>query len=260
MCIYIHILYLYYIYIYYIYIYLCVLYTIAIVSWYRFFLNPTCPVPKEHPSVLPVIHLPSFQAIRHGQDSRLPHPSGWAFDQESSAGRWCSDPCPVKSLDMTWDDQVDKWAQQKEPSALSDTMPTLWQGVVVPEKLEYFRTWIQHQPATVFAQGELVLQITKDAETLCSYHALQIVPLIGGIRRDKDGNCERVEQWYSDTDRQEISRKKPYLMRKKQLFPADFSSNRTNCTLQHHPDNNPLLGDYVIPSRHRPRRKTTNLW
>lgn len=33
--------------------------------------------------------------------------------------------------------------------------------------------------------GELVLQITKDAETLCSYHALQIVPLIGGIRRDK---------------------------------------------------------------------------
>ena len=34
--------------------------------------------------------------------------------------------------------------------------------------------------------GELVLQITKDAETLCSYHALQIVPLIGGIRRDKD--------------------------------------------------------------------------
>eukprot|EP00435_Cladocopium_sp_Y103_P058712 s1818_g20.t1 len=33
---------------------------------------------------------------------------------------------------------------------------------------------------------ELVLQITKDAETLCSYHALQIVPLIGGIRRDKD--------------------------------------------------------------------------
>jgi len=34
--------------------------------------------------------------------------------------------------------------------------------------------------------GELVLQITKDAETLCSYHGLQIVPLIGGIRRDKD--------------------------------------------------------------------------
>eukprot|EP00913_Durusdinium_trenchii_P012028 g11300.t1 len=38
---------------------------------------------------------------------------------------------------------------------------------------------------------ELVLQITKDAETLCSYHALQIVPLIGGIRRDKDETAIR---------------------------------------------------------------------
>ena len=101
-------------------------------------------------------------------------------------------------------------------------MPTLWQGVVVPEKLEYFWTWIQHQPATVFAQGELVLQITKDAETLCSYHALQIVPLIGGIRRDKDGNCERVEQWYSDTDRQEISQEKTLFDEEKNIVSRRF--------------------------------------
>eukprot|EP00928_Gymnodinium_smaydae_P033472 TRINITY_DN23970_c0_g7_i1.p1 TRINITY_DN23970_c0_g7~~TRINITY_DN23970_c0_g7_i1.p1 ORF type:complete len:605 (-),score=108.33 TRINITY_DN23970_c0_g7_i1:27-1841(-) len=33
---------------------------------------------------------------------------------------------------------------------------------------------------------ELVLQITKEAERLCSYHALQVVPLIGGIRMDID--------------------------------------------------------------------------
>eukprot|EP00438_Fugacium_kawagutii_P002265 Skav227481 [mRNA] locus=scaffold2491:551352:552813:+ [translate_table: standard] len=49
--------------------------------------------------------------------------------------------------------------------------------------------------ATPNFSGELVLQITKDAETLCSYHALQIVPLIGGVRREKEGP-ERPEGWH----------------------------------------------------------------
>ncbi|CAE8586177.1 unnamed protein product [Polarella glacialis] len=38
---------------------------------------------------------------------------------------------------------------------------------------------------------ELVLQITKDAEMLCTYHPLQVVPLIGGVRRDKDESMLR---------------------------------------------------------------------
>jgi len=33
---------------------------------------------------------------------------------------------------------------------------------------------------------ELALQITKEADRLCSYHALQVVPLVGGVRRDQD--------------------------------------------------------------------------
>ncbi|CAJ1423383.1 unnamed protein product [Effrenium voratum] len=38
----------------------------------------------------------------------------------------------------------------------------------------------------VASTRELALQITKEAETLCAYHAIQIVPLIGGVRREKD--------------------------------------------------------------------------
>ncbi|CAE7569845.1 RH25 [Symbiodinium sp. CCMP2592] len=33
---------------------------------------------------------------------------------------------------------------------------------------------------------ELVIQIARDAETLCSYHKLQVVPVIGGVPRAKD--------------------------------------------------------------------------
>lgn len=33
---------------------------------------------------------------------------------------------------------------------------------------------------------ELALQITREVEMLCTYHALQVVPLIGGVRRDRD--------------------------------------------------------------------------
>jgi len=33
---------------------------------------------------------------------------------------------------------------------------------------------------------ELALQIAREAELLCTYHAIQVAPLIGGVRRDRD--------------------------------------------------------------------------
>ena len=227
MCVYIHILYI-YIYI----IFMCVIHhshSFLILFFSKFHM----PIPQRTSISPSSIHLPSFQAIRHGQDSRLPHPGGWAFDQESSTGRWCSDPCPVKSLDNARDDQVDKWAQQ-EPSARHVT----WCPHYDKESLS-LKNWNIFEPESSI---NLLPSLHKES-WCCKLPKMQrpsaattLCKLFPSLVASEGTRTATANGLNSDTviltDRR-FPRKKPYLMRKKTLFPADFSSNHTNCIQLH---------------------------